>query len=1034
MLRLRYGAALSIALALSWSFSLVAQSLPGARGIHPDSTFSWMVGGTVHAVERVGNTVFIGGRFRALAPRTNLTGGFAVLSAAHSRRAVLTPFVNGEVHAVVYDAPSASFFVAGAFERVGAADVSHIIRIHGNGQRDVAWSGRVAGRVAAMAIAAQPDGTRRLYVGGVFSHAGIGGTMLPLQNLAAFALAPSGPPTLVGGFAPNPDAPVAALAAVVDPVTPAVHLYVGGAFDSIGGQAIAHLARVHGGTGVADTWNPAADGDVLAMATAPGGTSLYVGGAFGSVGGSTRTGAAQVSTSDAQATAWNPSPDGVVHAMLLDGPRVYLGGAFARVDGAARQRLALVTAAEGAVVPTFDAPADDEVRALALGGPAGAPQLFVGGAFTNIGGRLRLHLAALNPATGQVTDWHPAFNDTVHAIATVHLPNRPGGPVTLVAVGGEFDAFGGVLRRNLAAINLESGELLPWRPAPDGVVRALHARAGMLYAGGDFTRIDQQPRERLAAFSLSARQLASWNPGADAPVFALASSVSSGGAVTVYAGGDFTTIGASPRERVAAIDAAGSATAWAPGADGRVLAILPTPSFVYLAGQFGSVGGLALPHLARADANAGAVDATWSPAPDAEVRALESDGASLFAGGVFATLGGATRRNIGAVNLTSGAATEWQPATDGAVNAVDLEGTTLYAGGTFSNVGVRRRSRLVGLDTTLAGPAADYVTAFAPRWIGRILDLDARGDGIVAAGDPHGAGDEDEPVSRVAFFPRLLLAPPAKPAGLGVAVDGATVTLRWTPPTLGARPDRYLLDAGVSPGGTEIGAGIPVAGLFQAFDHVPPGTYYLRVRAANARGTSPATEDVVVTVGTPACGAPLEAPSDLVATVTGSQVSLGWTPPSGGTVSGYRVEAGSSPGATSVQFGVAASDTTVSTSAPDGRYYVRVRALGPCGQSGASYEVPVLVGRAPTAEAPAHVIASVTGNAVALVWDAVPGAAGYRLEVGSAPGETNLVSVGVAASRFETTGVPPGTYFVRVRSLSAAGASPPSHEAIVVVP
>ncbi|MDH4063101.1 MAG: hypothetical protein OEW19_01775, partial [Acidobacteriota bacterium] len=170
---------------LSLSLTLLAQGPSPARPFLPDSTFNWMVGGTVQAVERVGNVVFIGGRFRALAPRTNLTGGFAILSAAHSRRAALTPFVNGVVNAVVFDRGSSSFFVAGHFARVGTSRHSHIVRIGLNGQVDVAWSGRVNGRVRALALAPRPGGGRYLYVGGEFTEIGFGATVAAARNLGA---------------------------------------------------------------------------------------------------------------------------------------------------------------------------------------------------------------------------------------------------------------------------------------------------------------------------------------------------------------------------------------------------------------------------------------------------------------------------------------------------------------------------------------------------------------------------------------------------------------------------------------------------------------------------------------------------------------------------------------------------------------------------------------------------------------------------------------------------------------------------------
>lgn len=1047
MFRLRPIIVVVAVLVASASLALFAQGPSPVGPFLPDSTFNWMVGGTVRAVARVGNTVFIGGRFRALAPRSNLTGGFAILSAAHSRRAALTPFVNGVVNAVVFDEASSSFFVAGYFDRVGPATHARIVRIGVNGHLDLAWSGRVNGRVRALALAPRPGGGRYLYVGGEFTEVGFGATVAPARNLAAFELPAGGPPAILASFAPDPDGPVLSLAATPSTSPGVASIYAGGAFGEIGGQAIAHLARVNGATGAADTWDPSADADVWTIETSGDGGTIYAGGAFASLGGAARSRAGAVGAGDALATPWNPSPDGPVRALLRRGSQMYAGGAFVTIGGLARQRLALLDTTTGVAAPAFDAPADDVVHALALGSQAGAPLLFAGGEFTNIGGRLRLHLASLDANTGAVTDWHPAFNDTVRTVATSPLPDAPGGPGTLVAAGGDFDAFGAVARRNLAAVNLETGEVLPWRPAPDGTVRALDARGGALYVGGDFTRIDQQARHYLAAFSLVSRQLASWNPDADAPVHALATLVaptpaggertSSPGTVTVYAGGDFATVGGQPRLRLAAISAAtGVPTAWTPaGADGRVLAVLPTPGFVYIGGQFTTLGGVALPHLARLSTVTGEADTAWDPAPDTEVRALALDTSSVFAGGTFDTLGGAARHRVGAVDTATGAATAWQPHTDGAVNALAREGTTLYAGGTFTNVGLRRRPRLVGLDTTVSGPDANYVTAFAPRWLGQVLALDARGDGLVAAGDPLFAGDEDEPVSRVAFFPRLLHAPPSPPTTVGATALDGVVTLRWSPPALGGRPEAYLLDAGVTPGGTEVAAGVPLSGLAQSFGNVPPGTYYLRLRAANAHGVSRATGDVMVVVGAASCGAPLDPPSDLVASVVGSRVTLSWTPASGAAVASYRVEAGTTPGATAVQIAVGGNESSYATDAAPGSYFVRVRALGACGDSAPSNEVQVLaggVGAAP--QPPVNLAATVNAGTVTVAWDPSPGAVGYVVEAGSAPGTSNLASVAVPGSTFLAAGVPGGAYFLRVRAGSGAGLSGPSDELIVVVP
>jgi predicted phage tail protein len=59
---------------------------------------------------------------------------------------------------------------------------------------------------------------------------------------------------------------------------------------------------------------------------------------------------------------------------------------------------------------------------------------------------------------------------------------------------------------------------------------------------------------------------------------------------------------------------------------------------------------------------------------------------------------------------------------------------------------------------------------------------------------------------------------------------------------------------------------------------------------------------------------------------------------------------------------------------------------------------------------------------------------GYRLEAGTAPGLSNAANTVIGpTTSFFTSGVPAGTYYVRVRAIDATGESAPSNEAVVVV-
>ena len=67
-------------------------------------------------------------------------------------------------------------------------------------------------------------------------------------------------------------------------------------------------------------------------------------------------------------------------------------------------------------------------------------------------------------------------------------------------LGGLFNTVNSQPRTHLAAIDLTSGNVLAWNPAPDGYISALQIASGALYAGGTFTHMGGAPHDGLAAF------------------------------------------------------------------------------------------------------------------------------------------------------------------------------------------------------------------------------------------------------------------------------------------------------------------------------------------------------------------------------------------------------------------------------------------------------------------------------------------------------------------------------------------------------
>ncbi|MBS0557826.1 MAG: delta-60 repeat domain-containing protein [Proteobacteria bacterium] len=495
---------------------------------------------------------------------------------------------------------------------------------------------------------------------------------------------------------------------------------IGGKFSSVNGTTRKNIAKIKADGTLDAAWNPAANGQVRALAR-DAQDNIYVGGFFSdygaaqiSIGGQVRNYLAKLSPTGAGAAdaTWNPAPGSSVFALAYDGiDAVYVGGGFTSIGGQPIARLAKVSAATATVDANWKpAPGNSSISALVFDGGS----VYAAGGFTTIGGQPFKGLAKLAATGTGLADaaWNPAPDQPVSALAADGLGN--------VYVGGYFNAIGGQTRTYLARLAAAGNGAADatWNPAPNSLVTALCADAAnnAIFAGGYFTSIGGQSRKYLARLSGTGAGNAdgAWDAPADNLVLALAS-----GGGKVHAGGSFAHVAAQLRMGYAALASSGTATlatAADVGNPGSINALLRQNNGGIIAGgAFVKVNGQAHGNLLRLQSD-GTLDNAWHPQVDVLVNALAQDATgNIFVGGVFSQVDGLPRKGLAKLSAGGSVDANWNPQLTATpfngyalALATDAAGN-VYVGGSFSQAGGLARSNLAKIPGSGNG-AAD------PNW------------------------------------------------------------------------------------------------------------------------------------------------------------------------------------------------------------------------------------------------------------------------------------------------------------------------------
>ena len=307
---------------------------------------------------------------------------------------------------------------------------------------------------------------------------------------------------------------------------------------------------------------------------------------------------------------------------------------------------------------------------------------------------------------------------------------------------------------------------------------------------------------------------------------------------------------------------------------------------------------------------------------------------------------------------------------------------------------------------------------------------------FVATGTPI-VVEPPTPYTGVNFSLMPPALPPRAPFDVAAITSGFRVRVSWRPNRLGSVPSGHILEAGFTPGTTAVTIAT-TAVPFLEVPGVPPGRYFIRVRATNAFGVGPPSNEYALVVNGNGAGSP-DSPQSLIAWMSGRRLNATWIDPvAGERPTDYVVEVGSATGMSNIAVRPVSLRSFSYEPVPDGFYFLRVRARLGANLGPPTREVLVKLGGGPSPPgAPLGWTRTVSGNVVTFRWAApfIGTPTSYLLEAGTGIGLSDIVAfnTGSPETTFTVGGVPPGTYYVRLRAVNAVGVGPPTFDTVVIV-
>jgi hypothetical protein len=641
--------------------------------------------GSVRALTNDGSTVYVAGGFWGVYRWTGSTWT-RVGGPLASNVSALAVTSNHDVYA------------GGSFLNMslatGDVPANHIARWNGGDWVPLDVGGNVGMNQAVHALATAGNGTD-VYAGGSFTQAGgVNHNYVARWDGAAWQTVAN---NLFNGT-------------VRDIHVAGNDVYFGGSF-TLFGQRVAH----YNGSSF-EFFNGGPNATVYAVTVFDG--ELHAAGSFTSAGGVAAEGVARYDGTDwhAVVTSVTSQYSGPMRDLVVHDGALYLSGGFSEINGIAANNVARWSGSGWSRL----GPGVSGGMAFAVGSADG--ELWVGGDFVGVGAWPSLGVARWEGGT-----WgFGGANDIVRDVAGetdnmivvgdfLQVGDTPANRVARwngnawsalgagvdgsarcvatngndVYVGGDFDNAGGGSAAGIARWNGSA-----WSPLGYGLIGIpydLELVGGDLYVAGTLKPL-ATPIDNIVRWDGSA-----WHAvGSGYPNAAARCVVVDDG--RVFIGGDFTTIGAMPANRIAVFDGVAWSTLGT-GCNATVYGIAVNGDDVFAVGDFTSAGGVPASRIAHWDGT------QWLPLGtglNGGGRRIAVAGNQLVVAGDFTTMNG-----MPAANLAYGIGSQWSGLGGGAddrILAMAVTSDGVFVGGEFRTAGSTPSDRVAFWQQQFATP------------------------------------------------------------------------------------------------------------------------------------------------------------------------------------------------------------------------------------------------------------------------------------------------------------------------------------------